>query len=299
MRDKRLDGLKFLLIILVVFAHIPYQGGGNLYRLIYAFHMPLFIAVSGYCTSIKASLLELWASIRRIIKIFIIFTLLYLAIDYREGKVDAEYWITPVLWYLECLVFWRIATSFLTRIFELCSWNAVILSFVVGFGIGFVPFDLFAFQRLFAFYPFFLLGYFYRNKPEKFASINRLTAKWLWGGALLVGLAMAYFSPSSFIPKYHYTGMNAIVGFPYKCISALLISVALMKLIYNKLGFLSGGGAYSLQIYVLHPMVLKVLYMVGNNFNIQLTFLVAVLYCFVTITIILILSRLKIFKIFF
>lgn len=242
MRNLCLDGLKFLLIILVVFAHIPYQGGGILTRLIYAFHMPLFIAVSGYCSSVKPSFAELWMSVRRIVKVFVIFTIIYFAIDYSEGKVNAEYWITPGLWYLECLVLWRLAINFLAKRIELCSWKAVMISFAIGFGIGFVPFDLFAFQRLFAFYPFFLIGYIYRQKPEMFSFIKKFNSKWIWCVAIFVGLAMAYFSPSLFIPKYHYSGFNGIVGCPYKYVSAILISIALIKLIYNKLILLAGGG---------------------------------------------------------
>lgn len=56
MRNKSLDSLKFVLIILVVLGHFlePSRYSNklscDLYSVIYAFHMPLFIMLSGYFT---------------------------------------------------------------------------------------------------------------------------------------------------------------------------------------------------------------------------------------------------------
>ena len=47
------DNLKFILIFLVVLAHLieisaPFEGKQQLYTLIYSFHMPVFIFLSGF-----------------------------------------------------------------------------------------------------------------------------------------------------------------------------------------------------------------------------------------------------------
>lgn len=52
MRNDRMDNLRCLLIFLVVLGHflglIP--GAGGLYRIIYLFHMPAFLFLTGYFT---------------------------------------------------------------------------------------------------------------------------------------------------------------------------------------------------------------------------------------------------------
>ncbi len=59
-RNTRLDGIKILLIFLVVLGHCiepsrysnPVSGG--LYSIIYSFHMPLFIFLSGYFAKVNS-----------------------------------------------------------------------------------------------------------------------------------------------------------------------------------------------------------------------------------------------------
>lgn len=50
MKERSLywDTIKGLLIILVVFGHCGTAVGNNLLSVIYSFHMPLFILVSGF-----------------------------------------------------------------------------------------------------------------------------------------------------------------------------------------------------------------------------------------------------------
>ena len=52
-RLYRFDNIKFILIFLVVFGHMleftpGYTNTHDIYRIIYSFHMPVFIFVSGY-----------------------------------------------------------------------------------------------------------------------------------------------------------------------------------------------------------------------------------------------------------
>ena len=51
-RDIRSDFLKLVLIFLVVLGHLSYYDFGlRINRIIYSFHMPAFIFLSGYFTS--------------------------------------------------------------------------------------------------------------------------------------------------------------------------------------------------------------------------------------------------------
>ena len=57
-RDYRIDGIKWLLIVLVTFGHVIEPALSNpiankLYSIIYIFHMPLFVFISGYYANVK------------------------------------------------------------------------------------------------------------------------------------------------------------------------------------------------------------------------------------------------------
>lgn len=56
-REYQYDNMKFILILLVVFGHLlEYIRGDiseNIYRIIYTFHMPVFVFISGYFAKFK------------------------------------------------------------------------------------------------------------------------------------------------------------------------------------------------------------------------------------------------------
>lgn len=63
-RDYRIDGIKWLLIVLVTFGHVIEPALSNpiankLYSIIYIFHMPLFVFISGYYANVFAYMLPL------------------------------------------------------------------------------------------------------------------------------------------------------------------------------------------------------------------------------------------------
>ena len=261
--------------------------------------MPLFIGISGYCSSVKDNK-SILKSISKLFKVFLIFTIIDAFITYREeGTLDYEYWITPNLWYLECLLIYRLLLNILARKVNLLSWKTIAASFVIGFAVGFVPIDILAFQRLFTFFPFFLIGYCYKNNRQMFSKIDRVDKKWVWGITLLAGIAMAVVSPSPYIPKYHYTGWNAIVGCPYKYLCAIMMSLSVLKLLFTKLEKLNGGGYFTLQIYVLHGLVLRLFYVIGNYCNVPLTWYVALMYTCITILLIIVFSKTRVAKFLF
>lgn len=65
MRDYRLDRLRLLLMVLVVFGHLLelFPGAEKLYRVIYSFHMPAFLFLSGYFA--RLDLRRLWPQLLR------------------------------------------------------------------------------------------------------------------------------------------------------------------------------------------------------------------------------------------
>lgn len=54
MREYKLDNLKFFLIFCVVFGHkLELFHAGGLYKVIYFFHMPAFVFLSGYIAKFR------------------------------------------------------------------------------------------------------------------------------------------------------------------------------------------------------------------------------------------------------
>lgn len=165
-RDPYWDTVKAVLICLVVLGHTGTALNKGLLSMIYAFHMPLFVLVSGYFSR-KKTMKEYMEGIKRLLFLYIIFDLLYLGLDLVLGEtVSIKRVFTPsfALWYLLCLVYWKSLIQFLpSRLLFLKRW-VIMLSFAIAIGAGFVPIDtVMSFQRACVFLPFFILGYYARE----------------------------------------------------------------------------------------------------------------------------------------
>ena len=174
-RDNRIDSLKGLLIILVILGHIiTTLDNVNVVNhavmgLIYVFHMPLFILISGYLTRSpeQQSAGDMWRSVFNILITLGIFQLLEsIRIHLYGGDfvVAMERFPLGVLWYLLSLAYWKVILYYtprwLLRRPLLYLGIAVVLSVLCGLTKlgGFL-----SLQRTLNFYLFFLLGYYYRQ----------------------------------------------------------------------------------------------------------------------------------------
>lgn len=180
LRDKKLDAIKMFLIVLVVFGHIPLLEGLipigqpqgydalTLHTVhgIYAFHMPLFVFLSGLFSR-KKSFQEQWNSSKKLLRLFIVFQIVDLALShiFAPHTFSLREFISPcfALWYLLCLFYWRMLLS---AIPSSCKPKWVMcVSVAVCLAIGFVPVgNEFGLHRFFSFMPYFLLGHYYGQK---------------------------------------------------------------------------------------------------------------------------------------
>lgn len=174
-RDNRIDSLKGLLIILVILGHvITSMDNVNVVNhavmgLIYVFHMPLFILISGYLTRSPAqqSAGDMWRGVLNILITLGIFQLLGSIRIYLYGgsfEVAMERFPLGVLWYLLSLAYWKVMLYYtpkrLLRNPLLYLGIAAVVSVLCGLTKlgGFL-----SIQRTLNFYLFFLLGYYYRQ----------------------------------------------------------------------------------------------------------------------------------------
>ena len=159
-RDYLFDNYKALLIFLVVLGHFAEAGKDNeilhwLKWLIFSFHMPAFIFISGYFSKKKTSFVQL---IRKLAVPYLVFEvlyyLLYIFILHKETRL---YLLYPkfTLWYLMALFVWKLVTPLVMKIpFHL------IIAVAAGLWVGSSGLDdnFLSLPRILAFYPFFLLG---------------------------------------------------------------------------------------------------------------------------------------------
>lgn len=170
-RDPFWDSLKFTLIFLVVYGHVltidypAFSVNRSIRDLIYLFHMPLFIFVSGRYSQIldKKKYLN---RICRLIETYIVFQCLHIVARFfmHRGSFSLEHLLLYPeisLWYLQCLVYWRLMVYSLHKAKIFNSMGAgLFISFCISMLSGFIPIsNAFSIQRTLSFLPFFVMGY--------------------------------------------------------------------------------------------------------------------------------------------
>ena len=189
-RSSLWDNIKGILICLVVLGHFLYNFAGFelvslIVYLIYVFHMPAFVFVSGYFTHDPPKL-------KKLINAFIIFDAAYLICEYLNlGSIHI---ISPayVCWYLLALIVWRFTASFIPK-----HKLVIPCMFVLSLLSGFLPVENeFGLTRILSFWVFFEAGYLLAKRgadsirsrirpvssPNRFVSIGRslYSSRTLW-----------------------------------------------------------------------------------------------------------------------
>lgn len=155
-----MDNIRFLAMFCVILGHflslfIEEKGICFIYRVIYSFHMPLFIFLSGYFARFNRRKI-----LSSLIVPYFVFQTLYLCL---ATKTFSFQYTTPYihLWYLLALTFYYLLILF----FDISNKNrigiivvAFVLSLLVGFEstIGYY----FSLSRFMVFLPYFLCGYY-------------------------------------------------------------------------------------------------------------------------------------------
>lgn len=169
-RNKILDTIKYILIILVVIGHFieptkyTNQITTILYCLIYSFHMPLFVLISGYFFKQRETKIEIKKCIPLLEICFLSHMGFYLLRN--SGCISLSDFVNfggDPAWYLLSLVYWRIGTIWLLKRFDIKQ------IFVMSLALDLISFltikygGFMSIGRTIAFYPFFILGYYLKD----------------------------------------------------------------------------------------------------------------------------------------
>ena len=183
-RDIRIDTIKGILITLVVFGHLlePFLTNRiNIiaYNLIYSFHMPLFVIISGYFFNPSQNIEKLKASTIKLVETFLLFYIIHQSINWiKFGIPSINYLITPsfTMWYLWVFILWRITAWIISNNKE-CGKSSILIAFTISLLIGLFPFgNELSVQRFFALSFFFVIGIYWRKNQLRLNKYVLLTS---------------------------------------------------------------------------------------------------------------------------
>lgn len=266
-RNYKMDNIRFLLIFLVILGHFIelFQGEFSLalYKIIYSFHMPAFLFLTGFFARFKPRKIFF-----NLICPYILFQTLYRAFDafIIHGKdsftlnFTTPYWI---LWYLLTVICYYLLIPLIdtenVRSRKIILGLAIAISLLAGYdsSIGYYG----SLSRSFTFLPFFLAG-FYLSKTKKMPQKNRLT---LPLSGLLALLCSFYIMNNSGITKqvlygsysYEKAGYNPLIKAIILVCGFAWIIFLLSAIPEKKIPFVSLLGQNTLSIFLLHGFVVK------------------------------------------
>ncbi|WP_322922299.1 acyltransferase family protein [Paenibacillus campi] len=273
-RDAYFDNLKFVLITLVVIGHLieplyddPWLQ--SLYVMIYTFHIPLFVLVSGYFAKQIGTGDYFTKVISKLVIPYLIFETLYSLFDYwlydRPQLIFSYFTPYWLMWFLFSMVLWKTAMPYMIRI-KYAVPLSIVLAIVAGYANDAEYYA--SVSRTIVFFPFFLAGYYMdrswitmlqRPMMKTIAVLSLITAtiviavyspfvvkEWLYGS----------FSYES-LGHYEWTAGLYRIGV-YAV--AVIIGGAVMSLIPTRpLGIVSELGSNTLYTYVLHGFIVMAL----------------------------------------
>lgn len=272
-RDAYFDNVKYLAIVLVAVAHAwePVMDGSRtaraLYMVVYTFHMPAFILVSGYFSrSFDMSPAKVKRLVTGVVVPYVLFETAYSLFKRYAGGVDD----TPITlldplfltWFLIALFIWRVTTPLwqsLRHPLPVALAIAALASVTPG-----ITDDL-DLQRVCQLLPFFVLGLL--MKPEHFQLIRRREVRMLSlplvAGALLfaywvsprIGLGWFYRSNSAQEMDFQWWAGPVMTLAMFAC--ALLLTVAFLAWVPRRPMWFTALGAGTICGYLLHGFLVK------------------------------------------
>ncbi|MBQ8567718.1 MAG: CapA family protein [Oscillospiraceae bacterium] len=253
------DNIKGILIFLVVFAHFLYsfqhfENTALLTDIIYTFHMPAFVFVSGYFSKSDNSRSPL--SLFRLAAAYILFNGGCMLFSLPDGIFSGS---VPYYsyWYLLALIIWRVTVPYISKIGHILP-ILILFSLLTGFW-GDID-NSFAAARIICFYPYFMAGYF-MDKDKVNAILSAKKSK-----RLVLGLSsLALFITGSYLAvrffRYSddallmaaYTDRNGLFGrIALIAVACLGIAALLILTADKQIPLLTQIGRNSLSVYLCH-----------------------------------------------
>ncbi|MDQ0796376.1 acyltransferase family protein [Streptomyces sp. B1I3] len=271
-RDAYFDNAKYLAIVLVAVAHAwePVMDGSRvtraLYMVVYTFHMPAFILVSGYFSrSFDMSPAKVKRLVTGVAVPYVLFETAYSLFRRYAGSDDVEITLLDPLfltWFLIALFVWRLTTPLwrsLRHPLPVALTIAVLASLTPGIG------DDLDLQRVLQLLPFFVLGLML--KPEHFELVRRREVRLLSLPLFTGALLFAYWAAPRMRLGWFYRSSSAQeLGAPWwsgavMCLAmfgcALLLTAGFLAWVPRRHLWFTVLGAGTICGYLLHGFLVK------------------------------------------
>jgi fucose 4-O-acetylase-like acetyltransferase len=203
------DNYKGILILLVVFGHFLYDMRfvddifNVIAKIIYIFHMPAFVLISGYFSKSEFNSRKLFRLSFYYVGINTILMLLNIYLFHCSPSLLSPF---NSLWYLLSLIIWRLIVKHVSKV----RW-IIPISFIVALLIGFWPdvANILSLKRVFAFFPFFIVGYKLNEEAiNNFLKSRNSLFKIIGSILLIVCILFSYFYVT-------FTNFNDLLMDPY------------------------------------------------------------------------------------
>ena len=285
-RNSYYDNSKCILIFLVVLGHLlePSINESNftksIFIFIYIFHMPCFIFTTGYFSKIKNwketfkdsfKFLTIYLCVQIL---FIYFTKLIHIVKYNWTIITSYY----VYWYIFAMVVWKI----MLKLSEKINIKIIfIFSLIIGLAIGLIDNvgTKFSLSRIFVFFPFFILGYYFRINnlnikniiKNRYFSFSILIISFI---VILLKSRLIRYSWLYCFSSYHDLNVAQFNGILYRCgiyIIQFILLFSVFSLIPSKKEKFTFIGSHTLSIYLIHGFIVKLILVIGfyKNFNLE------------------------------
>ena len=272
----------------MVFGHLiePMRYGdaaGFLYTVIYVFHMPAFVFLTGYFAKFS------WRRIGALALCYAVFQTVYLLVDWGiagvpAGELNLQY-LTPdwVMWYLLATIVWLFLVPLLktsNRVRMGITFSvSVAIALVAGLcdGIGY----FLSLSRICAFLPFFVAGYYARqlakgregeSEGEQASSMGKSIRRLLFALGMVcavatcVVVAICDINPVALYNSLPYsaTGAGLLQRAAMMLLAAGWICLLFAVVPDKRLRAITNAGAHTMPIYLLHGLLVRVLRSFGG-----------------------------------
>ena len=274
-RSCYIDNIKGLLMLTVVFTHIlltykttPILGG--VINVVYSFHMPAFILISGYLS--KRVETHRRKELDTLLWPFVVFQILYFIYSRTTGVYGVSINLfSPIYlnWYIIALFIWRLILPYFKYYNkQLVIMGLIGLSFIAG---AFINNTFLSMYRAFYYFPLFAIGYYINDLDSL---VQRLSSfKWLFVVGFVIGvITIFYLSYSNdyfnstinyaLTPDQNYQGklMNIIIrtcGFATTVLMTFFFIVTCysIRTLSKRLFLISDSGRNSISVYYIHGFV--------------------------------------------